>query len=63
MTSFSIKGRRIGPDAPPYVIAELSGNHGGDIQAAFALIEKAAESGADAVKFQTYTLILFFKNF
>jgi len=53
--SFSIAGRQIGTGYPPYVIAELSGNHNGDIQRAFKLIEIAKRAGADAVKLQTYT--------
>ncbi|KZM49932.1 pseudaminic acid synthase [Labrenzia sp. OB1] len=50
-----IDGRKIGPDHPPYVIAEMSGNHNRDISRAFGLIDAAKESGADAVKLQTYT--------
>jgi len=50
-----INGRKIGPGFPPYVIAELSANHNGDIQRAFQTIKAAHESGADAIKIQTYT--------
>jgi pseudaminic acid synthase len=55
MSSIEIAGRRIGADAPPYVIAELSGNHNGELARALQLIEMAKEAGADAVKLQTYT--------
>ena len=50
-----IDGRRIGPEYPPYIIAELSANHNGDINRAFKILEMAKECGADAVKIQTYT--------
>lgn len=55
MMSIQIDGRRIGQDAPPYVIAELSANHNGRIETALRLIEEAKLAGADAVKLQTYT--------
>jgi N-acetylneuraminate synthase len=50
-----IAGRRVGPGCPVYVIAELSANHGQDFDTALALVRAAAETGADAVKTQTYT--------
>ena len=53
--SVSIAGRQIGPGEPPYVVAELSGNHNGDVGRALALIDAAKAAGADAVKLQTYT--------
>jgi N-acetylneuraminate synthase len=53
--TIEIAGRRIGPGEPPYVIAEMSGNHNGEIARAFHLIEAAKEAGADAIKLQTYT--------
>lgn len=51
---FAIEGRPIGPSYPPYVIAEVSANHNGNLEAALALIDVAAEQGASAVKIQTY---------
>ncbi|WP_349364649.1 MAG: pseudaminic acid synthase [Roseitalea porphyridii] len=50
-----INGRSIGPDHPPYIIAELSANHNGDIERAFRIMEIARDSGADALKIQTYS--------
>ncbi|MCD1636359.1 pseudaminic acid synthase [Martelella mediterranea] len=54
MTSIIIDGRPIGPGHPPYVIAELSANHNGDLAQALQIIDAAVEAGADAVKIQTY---------
>ncbi|MCQ4312605.1 pseudaminic acid synthase [Pseudomonas stutzeri] len=50
-----INGRRIGKGYAPYIIAELSANHNGSIERAFKTIKAAHESGADAIKIQTYT--------
>lgn len=48
-----INGKTVGADAP-YIIAELSANHNGNIETAFNIISAAKKAGADAVKLQTY---------
>ncbi|CAC9594544.1 N-acetylneuraminate synthase (EC 2.5.1.56) [uncultured Gammaproteobacteria bacterium] len=51
----TINGRKIGNSFTPYIIAEMSANHNGDINNAYKIIDMAKSSGADCVKLQTYT--------
>ncbi len=55
MMGFKIGERLIGPGSPVYVVAELSANHNQDFDQAVRIIQAAKDSGADAVKIQTYT--------
>ncbi len=54
-SSFVIGRREVGLHAPPFVIAELSGNHNGSLERALAIVDAAATTGAHALKLQTYT--------
>jgi N-acetylneuraminate synthase len=54
VSSFSIDGKRIGPNEPTYFIADIAANHDGDLSRAIDLIHYAAEAGADAAKFQHF---------
>ncbi len=55
MEKLSINGRLVGPDEPPYIIAEIGSNHNGDLALARQLIDAAKECGANAVKFQSWS--------
>lgn len=51
----NIAGREIGDACAPFIIAEMSANHNGDLNAALRIIEEAKRAGADAIKIQTYS--------
>jgi pseudaminic acid synthase len=55
MSTFAIGPRPVGGDAPVFIVAELSANHGQKKDVALRTIEAAARAGADAIKLQTYT--------
>ncbi len=52
---FNIAGRVIGRKEPPFVIAEMSGNHNQSLERALEIVDTAAKAGAHALKIQTYT--------
>lgn len=52
---FKIDHRTVGEKAPVFVVAEMSANHGGKFSNAVKILKYAKDSGADAVKLQTYT--------
>ncbi|MBA3957135.1 MAG: pseudaminic acid synthase [Parachlamydiaceae bacterium] len=55
MAEIRIGSHRIGPNHPPFVVAELSGNHNGSLQRALDLVAAAKATGVHAIKLQTYT--------
>ena len=54
-TEINIMGRYVGQGHPPFIIAEMSGNHNQSLERALEIVEAAAKSGAHALKIQTYT--------
>ncbi len=55
MKEFTVAGRTMGPEHPPLVVAEMSGNHNQSLERALAIVDAAADAGAEALKIQTYT--------
>lgn len=55
MKNIHISGRSIGTSSPPFIIAEMSGNHNQSLNRALEIVEAAAKAGAHALKIQTYT--------
>jgi pseudaminic acid synthase len=51
----TVAGRKIGANQPPFIIAEMSGNHNQSLERALEIVEAAAKTGAHALKIQTYT--------
>jgi pseudaminic acid synthase len=55
MRDTHIIGRLVGTQHPPFIIAEMSGNHNQSLERALEIVEAAAATGAHALKIQTYT--------
>ena len=53
-TGFAVGRHRVGPGEPPFVIAEMSGNHNGRLDRALAIVDAVGKTGAQALKIQTY---------
>lgn len=51
---FKVNNRSLGDGHPSYIVAEMSGNHGGSLERALNIVRAAKRAGADAVKLQTY---------
>ncbi len=56
MEQLDLAGRLVGPGHPPYIIAEIGANHNGDMDLCKTMIDEAVRCGADAVKFQSWSV-------
>ena len=54
MKQIEISGRHIGPNYPPFVIAEVGINHEGELDKAIQMVDAATAAGADCIKFQCH---------
>ena len=55
MSNIIVGQHKIGKEFPPFIVAEMSGNHNQSLYRAMEIVEAAADSGAHAIKLQTYT--------
>jgi N-acetylneuraminate synthase len=55
MKEIFLQNRGIGAGHPPFIVAEMSGNHNRSLDRAMEIVEEAAKAGAHALKLQTYT--------
>lgn len=55
MREISIADRLVGQTQPPFIVAEMSGNHNQSLDRALTIVDAAAQAGAHAIKLQTYT--------
>lgn len=55
MSKITIAAKMISPEYPPFIIAEMSGNHNQSLDRALEIVETASKAGANAIKIQTYT--------
>ena len=55
ISNIKVGKNRIGVEHPPFIVAEMSGNHNQSLERAIEIVEAAADSGAHAIKLQTYT--------